>query len=491
MTSSINAILLHQGSKTLLAYTVPALITPINLEREEYLSCQLCATFDPDRQVRSLSTATWQALSHLISPKDYLAEILDSITDSILESSGSTSSLEDKAKRKLSDEERIALQEEKDRKLNYLTTNIEAFTWSLQYYTDENTALFARVSSSDSFWSFLSSKSMDSAQVRRAVWRTLNTLLAQERTQSLAQDSLSTISEIAPKAAFSERDYQTQNTLWEPLISLFRLHPLIWKGAMTRSDEDSTNESGSSSGSESENSSNPAASSRLSQNIASFFDLLQVGFYGNAVSGYSATPLLVHTIPARIWPRTHDNLERLFTSFWGAYAGGAIDNASTVIFVKCLIDLVRLSLVSEEAAWVSSSQIVRLWEYYLHLAPPPSKYLSLSNQSTIEEMEKALISFHAKYPQIFGTIWASIAEMSKQNINRDAGAVRLAQGLAQLSSSSSEHISLRAQALLQECVILAASKENSDNSNNFILEALQHSGKEILQVAELHQVSCF
>lgn len=491
LTTSIHAILLHQGSSDLLSYTVPAFTTPSNLEREDFLSCQLCATFDPDRQVRSLSIANWKALSDIVPPQNYLEEILNSLTDSILESS-STSSADEKARKKLSDEERIAMQEEQDREINHLTASIEAFASMLQYCTFENVSLFSKVTSSESFWSFLSSKEMEAPQVRRSTWRTLALSLSHEQLKALLEDSLSDISRIAPRAAFSERDHQTQNTLWEPLISLFRAHSSIWKRPIPSSDsEDESSDSESDSGSSPETDASTARSgpSKITQTIAAFFDLLQVGFYGNASSGYQATPLLIHTIPSNILPRTSSNLESLFSSYWAAYAGGAIDSSSTPAFVRCLIDIVRLSLTSDEAAEVAAAQLTRLWEYYLHITPPPTKYLSLTSSTTIEELEKGLVSIQSKYASAFDKIWKTISETAKQTaVASESKSAALAQALVQMFRSSSKEISQRAQKLLHECVALAASNSDGKGSAKFLLEALAKDGKELLITPEVHQV---
>lgn len=495
LTASIHSLLLHQGSSDLLAYTVPAFTTPSNLEREDFLSCQLCATFDPDRQVRSLSVANWKALSALVPPPNYLEEILNSLTDSILESSASSTSAEkERAKRKLSDEERIALQEEQDRKVNHLTASIEAFSSMLQHCTSENASLFTKVTSSDSFWAFLSSKEMEAPQARRATWRTLALILSHDQSKPLLEDSLPTISRIAPRAAFSERDHPTQNTLWEPLISLFRKYPSIWKRPLKQpsdSDEDaSSSDSDSPSSSPEEETDASAASARMPHTIANFLDLLQVGFYGNAQSGYQATPLLIHTIPENIFPRTPSNLDTLFSSYWAAYSGAAINSESTPAFVRCLIDIVRLSLVSESAAEVAVAQLKRLWEYYLHITPPPSKYTSLTSSTTVEELEKGLVSLQSKYPTSFDEVWTAIRETARQTVLQGVKAAALAQALIQMFRSPSTDVSQRSQKLLHELTVLAASNEQAASAKEFLLEALSKDGSELLIGREVHEVRC-
>lgn len=484
-------MLLHQGSPTLLSYTVPSFITPSSLEREDFLSCQLCATFDPDRQVRILSLANWKALSDLVRPQDYLEEILNCLTDSILESPAGLSAQE-QAKRKLSDEERIASQEEKDRLINQLTASVEAFSSLLQYCTEDNASSFTKVTSSDSFWSFLSSKEMDAPQVRRATWRTLAFILPHEQSNSLLEQSLSTISRIAPRAAFSERDHQTQNTLWEPLITLFRRYPSIWKRPIKSTDEDdgsSDSESSSCSEPETDASAAPPSTSKISHTIAAFFDALQVGFYGNAASGYQAAPLLLHSIPESSFPRTPENLESLFSSFWGAYAGGAIDTNSTQAFVRCLVDFVRISLVSDEAANIAANQLIRLWEYYLHVTPPPTKYLSLTSAGTVQELEKGMLAVFNKYPDTFNEIWPQFCDRARQSIDNNERGYALADAVVQIFRTSPEGLSSKAQELLHECVILAASHEDTTSSSTFLLEALRRDGKELLADHSVKYVS--
>lgn len=492
LTASIHSILLHQGTSDLLSYTVSSFTTPTTLEREDFLSCQLCATFDPDRQVRNLSIANWKALTQLVSPQDYLEEILTSLTDSTLESPAGLSAQE-QAKRKLSDEERIALQEEKDRKLNHLTASVEAFSSLLQYATVENVNLFTKVTSSDSFWAFLSSKEMDAPQVRRATWMTLSLLLAHTEGSLLLEDSLSTISRIAPSAAFSERDHQTQNTLWEPLITLFRKYPSIWKRPIKSSESDdgtsSDSDSSSSEEQETDASAPPSRPLKISSTIASFFDMLQIAFYGNAASGYQAAPLLIHSIPEAILPRTALNLETLFSSVWGAYVGGAIDAASTAAFVRCLIDLIRLSTTSDEAASVAGDQLIRLWKYYLHSTAPPTKYLSLSNTNTVQELEKGMVTLSTKYPEVFDLVWSRFADLAKQTVNSGATGAALAIALVQIFRSSAEALSLRSQSLLHECVITASKTSDRKASAAFLLEALKSDGKELLAVHDVQNVS--
>lgn len=433
----------------------------------------------------------WKALTQLISLQDYLEEVLNSLTDSILDSPAGMSA-QTQAKRKLSDEERIALQEEKDRMINQLSASIEAFSSLIPSCTQETLGLFTKVTSSDSFWTFLSSKEMDAPQIRRATWRTLSQILQHEQATSLIEDSIQTITRIAPIAAFRERDHQNQNTLWEPLITLFRKYPSIWRKPMTNADqEEESSESVLSSSSEQETdiSAAPDMHTKIPYPIAAFFDALQVGFFGNTSSGYQAAPLLLHTIPETVFPRNTSNLESLFSSFWGAYAGAAIDASSTQAFVRCLVDFVRLSMSSQESASVAAEQLIRLWEYYLLAVALPSKSLSLSDPDTVQELEKGVVTLSSKYPDLFASFWSRFRDIAEKNVSNKAGGAALAEGLVGLARTPNEDLSKSTQTLLHRCTVVACTTEDREAPSAFLVQALHKNGKELLFSPDTRDVS--
>lgn len=431
----------------------------------------------------------------MISLQDYLEEILNSLTDSVLESPAGLSA-QSQARRKLSDEERIALQEEKDRLINSLTASIEAFSSLIPACNEENLSLFTKVTSSDRLWSFLSNKEMDAPQVRRATWKTLSRVLQHEQAAQLIEDSVETVTRIAPMAAFSERDHQTQNNLWEPLIALLRRYPSIWKRPKAPSDqeeeeEEGTTDSDSSSSTEPETdtSAKPDVPSRIPHPLAAFFDALQVGFFGNASAGYQAAPLLLHTIPEKVFPRNSSNLEILFSSFWAAYAGAAVDGSSTQAFVKCLIDFVRLSIVSQESASIAADQLYKLWEYYLQTIPLPSKSLSLSDSVTAQELEKGIVALSSKFPEEFDAFWSKFSVLAEQNISNRGSNTALADALIHLFRSTPGELSRRVQNLLHTCTVVAATAEDREATYAFLVQALKKDGKELLLSSTVCDVS--
>lgn len=344
-TASVHAHFLHQGPDTLLRdFTVPTLTAPATLEKDDYLSSMLCASFDPDRQIRILSVSNWQALQerHQVALDGYAKEILDSLNSTILESSalaGTGAGLpSQKQLAKMDDDARIALQEEQDQKSSQLAASIDAFTYMLgRPSADEaRPELYEPVLDSDLFWSYLHPARMEAAHVRRAVWRTLG---AATRSSSVGlpalRSALRTLSRTVLQAAFGERDYNTHGVLSVALPDFLETFPEAWKlyGKHTQPNSIATDESDESSESSSSDDDVDSAKANGREaasppaSVAALLDALQIGFYGNASSGYKCLPRLVRTVPVSQLPIDASRLELLFSSLWAGFSGRALDSA--------------------------------------------------------------------------------------------------------------------------------------------------------------------
>lgn len=433
----MHAHLLHQGPAILLHdFTVPTLTAPATLEKDEYLSSMLCASFDPDRQIRILSVSNWQALQerHQVVLDGYAKEILDSLNSTILESSalaGAGAGLpSQKQLAKMDDDARIALQEEQDQKSSQLAASIDAFTYMLGRPSADGARpdLYEPVLDSDLFWSYLHLSRMEAAHVRRAVWRTLG---AATRSSSVGlpalRSALRTLSRTVLQAAFTERDYNTHGVLSVTLPEFLETFPEAWrlygrqsqpKSVATDQSDESSESSGSDSDADATKASGRDAASP-SPSVAALLDVLQIGFYGNASSGYKCLPRLVRTIPASQLPIDASHLELLFSSLWAGFSGRALDSAGDAglsAFAEAVVQLIsdfgaQLEPASGEPALaVLDEQLSRLWQYYLEVLPSPSRSSSLAKPATVSHLLQAFNELQTKRQSTLPRIWPQLED---------------------------------------------------------------------------------
>ena len=515
--ASIHAHLLHRGPSALLNdYTLPTLNAPITLENEDYLASLLCSAFDPDRQVRTTSVQTWQALQKQIALPDYLTTILSSLNDTILTASGAATSGTTPSKlAKMDDETRMAVQEEQDQKRNQLAASVDAYAYLLDQHVPSTGAnqnahpgleqpFEAVLSSTDNFWTYLSPRTMEAAQVRRATWRCLNTALSKPLARTCIEEDLPVLCKIVLDAAFSERDYNTQNTLYPIALRFLHTYNEAWRlsgpeassTSSSAESEDSENEDPLMTDAESRKRGSSSGRSTIPGSFQQYLTLLQVGFYGNATAGYPLVFGMLQTLPRAVLSSSA-NLEILFSSLWAGYSGRAIEAAGlqgVQAFTLCIRDLVRnFATPNAELAVqsVCAEQVQSLWQYYLGLLPSPSRLQSLSRPATLTGLVGAVEAIASAG----GSGWQSL-QASMQNDGRSALAVEnksrrldlLTSAFFGLSASSNELVQALGEAMQKAAVQASIEQIDDEDAMSMVVEILDRNSGSIVLDASLIQV---
>lgn len=523
--ASIFAQLLYKGPPSLLALTLPTLLSPATLETPDILSSLLSATFDPDRQVRAVSSKNWESL---LSQYDvlplYVGEILESLNSNILDFTPATS-LSSRRLAKMDEDERINLQEEQDRRSNQLAQSLDAYAYLLQYLTPENREKFEPVFESPKTWRLFSSSYVEASQVRRAIWRLLGRAVQPSRSteadekdselRGLVQDNLKSVSREALPALFGqERDQGTQIAAAGPLFQLCRANGSAWKLAgkgpskQPGTDDEGEDEISSDSSSTEDEDENGESSEKLPPAISTFLSFLQLGCLGNSTF-YSFIPSLISTIPSSLLPLSADaeKLELLFSSYWAAYAGRALDSAGPAglaTYTGCLLDLVRQlePEADENGRGILIEQISTLWQYYLGTTKSPSKSSTLSRPTTVEQLGQTLSTLSdAPLEQAWEGVSTAALGLFEPNAegeeSDDKTSTRQPQqplsllGGALESFSQTDNHTLKGKVveLERQAVKLALKEMDQSEKADFVAVSLQRDSLELLRDEDLASVS--
>lgn len=478
LTCSIQKILLS-GSLRLRETVRPVLTSPAILEREDYLSAQLCATFDNDRHVRALSTANWEIISTDTLVSEHLDELLRDLNSDIQEGSSSalTSSDNPGATRKLGDEERLSAIEDEERKLNHLGACLDAFNTLLPLKSSNNTKAFAEIVCIDGMWNLLDGKSMDSPRVRRSLWRTLCQYLDEndEQQDGDLPDIMKQVSSTAPLVAFRERDHPTQTLALQCSCQIFRRSPQLWYGR-------SSGTSASGSDSETSGSTKASASPEKSQRydhigsplILALVELLQRGLYGNAVAGYPLIKEIIQTFPAPI-KEDKDFYPYLLSSLWSAYTGAALEGSPPTLqaFTAFFISLIDLFDTPENTK-TSGPHLITFLNYNLGLLPPPRRNLSVSHETYTAYLKQGLDIIARRSPPDFEQIWRSVRESVSTGIEDDSCLSRSVKSLTTEVSGNETSTALNVllEELLVDLVTMNAQRSPTPARNEFMLQAI-------------------
>ncbi|CUA69442.1 E3 ubiquitin-protein ligase listerin [Rhizoctonia solani] len=178
---------------------------------------------------------------------------------------------------------------------------------------------------------------------------------------SLSVGFLRNFGATAIRAAWTETDTVVRISMWDGLLPLITAFPEVWsvnpiaqQSLRTGEQEEVDSESDDKSeDSIPEMTMDPATSSRSTQTngelaFSDFLRFLELGCQGSAIQSYPAVVIVLSTIPESIFSYERSNLERLFTSFWAAYDGKALntlprDREPTMkAFLSSLLDCVIL-----------------------------------------------------------------------------------------------------------------------------------------------------
>ncbi|EUC55355.1 E3 ubiquitin-protein ligase listerin, putative [Rhizoctonia solani AG-3 Rhs1AP] len=175
---------------------------------------------------------------------------------------------------------------------------------------------------------------------------------------SLTLGFLRSFGAAAIRSAWTETDAAVRTSVWDGFLPLITAFPDVWNIAPIEHSSTGTSGLGevdSDGDDDSEDSidttTDPATSSHITTTygglaFSDFLRFLELGCQGSAIQSYPVVVIVLSTIPEPVFSYEHSDLERLFTSFWAAYDGKALnvlprDKESTMkAFLSSLLDCV-------------------------------------------------------------------------------------------------------------------------------------------------------
>ncbi|CAE6527519.1 unnamed protein product [Rhizoctonia solani] len=240
--------------------------------------------------------------------------------------------------------------------------------------------------------------------VRMAGWKLIKTLVdylqnnqpdlaveeADDAPLPLKSGFFRNLGTAAIRAAWTETDPGVRSSMWDGFLPLIAAFPEVWsaepidQSSIGTSGADEIDNDDDSEDGAMETTTDRAASSQSTTTygqlaFSDFLHFLELGCQGSAIQSYPAVVVVLSTIPESIFSYDSSNLERLFTSFWAAYDGKALnvlprDREPTLkAFLSSLLDCIVL--ISRKLHTlpapppVSADNSATLLENSLELAP--------------------------------------------------------------------------------------------------------------------------
>ncbi|KDN48410.1 hypothetical protein RSAG8_03002, partial [Rhizoctonia solani AG-8 WAC10335] len=163
----------------------------------------------------------------------------------------------------------------------------------------------------------------------------------------------------AIRSAWTETDAAVRSAMWDGFLPLITAFPEVWNTQPIEHSSTGTSGQGEVDGDSDDNSEDTttemtmdlATSSRSTTTygglaFSDFLRFLELGCQGSAIQSYPAVVIVLSTIPESVFSYERSDLERLFTSFWAAYDGKALnvlprDRESTMkAFLSSLLDCI-------------------------------------------------------------------------------------------------------------------------------------------------------
>ncbi|KAH7332749.1 hypothetical protein B0J17DRAFT_677411 [Rhizoctonia solani] len=183
--------------------------------------------------------------------------------------------------------------------------------------------------------------------------------MVDETSLPLRVGFLCNLGAVAIRSAWVETDAAVRSLMWDGFLPLITVFPEVWntklielslKGIGGRGGVDSDGDDISEEDAV-EMTTEPGGSSHFTTTCGhlaytDFLHFLELGCQGSAIQSYPAVVIVLSTLPESILSYDRSGLERLFTSFWAAYDGKALnvlprDREPTVkAFLSSLLDCV-------------------------------------------------------------------------------------------------------------------------------------------------------
>ncbi|KAJ1302223.1 hypothetical protein OPQ81_001046 [Rhizoctonia solani] len=160
-------------------------------------------------------------------------------------------------------------------------------------------------------------------------------------------------------SAWTEIDPAVRTSMWDGFLPLITTFPEVWNTEPLETSSIGTSGQGGVESDDNDDSQEDTMGTTMARAtscrsttthghlaFSDFLHFLELGCHGSAIQSYPAVVIVLSTIPESIFSYHRSELERLFTSFWAAYDGKALnvlprDRESTVkAFLSSLLDCV-------------------------------------------------------------------------------------------------------------------------------------------------------
>lgn len=253
-------------------------------------------------------------------------------------------------------------------------------------------------------------------------------------------------------AAFAEPDSGVQNALWPSLMALLKSHPDAWTQADADDHEDdSSDEDGdltnntevsATSDSEQKDDNEP----QLPPVVVEMLSFLQLACRGNPIASYPVLVLLLASMPISYIVYDRTTLDAIFSSFWAAFDGKALEphdtgGKATIAFVEALLECTVLLSGRAKAAgfdalasFYLTDHCERVWREVLGQG-----LMSRTKAAQIQQACVAAISMTAhRTGQIDYDIFAAMRRSTFEVIDSNVEAPGLGTSCAQLAKADKD-----------------------------------------------------
>ncbi|KZS97217.1 hypothetical protein SISNIDRAFT_482151 [Sistotremastrum niveocremeum HHB9708] len=286
---------------------------------------------------------------------------------------------------------------------------------------------------STAFWSALSCSSeppfspsasyghgIAAVPVRKAAWSLLQSLLS--TSEGRIQGLIDVVGPAVVRSAWIESDAIVRSGMWEPLVVFLSKFPQSWT-VPPRVNEDADADD-----SESDTEHHTDVPSKHDRHphdekaaYREFLEFLELGCGGSPLQGYPTIMIVISTLPSRILPLQSEDLRSLFTSFWAAIDGRALNTLNRVTisaaFLSALLECVLFIVAkirrqegSHNAACTEliAEQFDRMWSELT------SRRLKVNADQAGQEIAKALLTLQDLNEGLLRSAWKPLESSSLQ-----------------------------------------------------------------------------
>ncbi|GAA5992433.1 hypothetical protein JCM10908_000814 [Rhodotorula pacifica] len=490
---------LARGSTTpsLLTSTRSALLTPMWLEKSEYVGAWCTAAHDSDRSVRRDARASWDAVTlpdgssfeggddkagiNLVEHADSIASFAFSVIlgngGSFSAAGGADTPLSESAPTQATGEDPAFLRTSAISALAYLVQTLPA-PLPLSAETVETLT-------GDDLWDLLVRSTVPGAReqpgmVRKVLYDLLGAIVNRKDEELLLVSSDDSTNADADESADDEPDRESRlrgiasrvlancwedEDGWPSIIHFLRRYPQAWSLA------DAVLRGGDENDEEDEDSGSDTVF-KPSPTVALFFQHLTLGCSSHPTSLYPTILLILATLPTSLLPPTQPALSLLFESFWAAYSSRAIaigGARALQAWAAALIEAVLYETSRIEQPELAAA-IAKEWIgerlFALTLGRGEDNKVPNGARALTTGLEKPLVkltsrgddsaAFDACWEAIVAEATAAVSEASSPSSPGSPAALTpLAAGLQAFAASADETLRTKGRQLALECLRIA------------------------------------